>query len=50
MVSLAEKDELRMFGNIVDCAIDEINLNMPVEVVFDDVTEDCTLLKWRPVR
>ncbi len=31
-------------------ASDEVRCDMPVEVVFEDVTEDTTLYKFRPVR
>jgi len=36
--------------NIIDCPNDDIYIGMPVEVVFDDVTEQVTLPKFRPVR
>ena len=36
--------------NIVGCANDDIYIGMPVEVVFDDVTEEVTLPKFRPVK
>jgi hypothetical protein len=34
--------------NIVGCRNDEIEIGMPVEVVFDDVTDDITLLRFKP--
>ncbi|HZS00174.1 MAG TPA: Zn-ribbon domain-containing OB-fold protein [Chloroflexota bacterium] len=39
----------RFLSNIVDCPIEDIRVGMPVEVVFEDVTDDCTLPKFRPV-
>lgn len=34
--------------NIVGCSHDDVSVDMPVEVVFDDVTEKMTLVKFRP--
>ena len=39
----------RLFTNLVAVANEDIEIGMPVEVVFDDVTEDVTLAKFRPV-
>ncbi len=47
-VKLAEGPLL--MTNIVDCRNDDIRVGMPVEVVFDDVTPEVTLPKFRPVR
>jgi uncharacterized OB-fold protein len=35
--------------NIVGCRNDQISTGMPVEVVFEDVTDEVTLPKFRPV-
>lgn len=35
--------------DIVGCRNEEITIGMPVEVVFDDVTEDATLPRFKPV-
>ena len=40
----------RMISNIVNCDHDQLKNGMELEVVFEDVTEDITLPKWRPVR
>jgi uncharacterized OB-fold protein len=40
----------RMISNIVDCEHDQIVNGMELEVVFDDVTDEITMPKWRPVR
>lgn len=51
VVALVELDEgVRMPTNLVDCDPHRIEADMPVEVVFDDVTEAVTLPKFRPVR
>jgi uncharacterized OB-fold protein len=39
----------RLFTNLVAVANENIEIGMLVEVVFDDVTEDVTLAKFRPV-
>lgn len=38
-----------MIANIVGIALGQTICDMQVEVVFDDVTADCTLPKFRPV-
>ncbi len=37
-----------MGTNIVDCPIEDCKVDMPVTVVFDDVTLEVTLVKFRP--
>jgi len=39
----------RLMTNLVDCDPSLIRCDMPVEVVFDDVTPEITLPKFRPV-
>ena len=39
-----------LLSNIVECQNEDIYIEMPVEVVFDDVTEEVTLPKFRPAR
>ena len=49
-VATVETDEgLRMVTNLVDVKNEDIKIGMPVEVCFDDVTEELTLPKFRPV-
>ncbi len=38
----------RLFTNLVAVNNEDIEMGMPVEMVFDDVTEDVTLAKFRP--
>ncbi len=40
----------RMMSNIVDCPNDDITIGMAVEVVFDDVTPEVTLPKFKPAK
>ncbi len=46
IVELAEGP--RMMTNIVDCDPETVAIGMEVEVVFDDITEEVTLPKFRP--
>jgi len=39
----------RLVTNLVQCKIEDIEVGMPVELVFDDVTEEITLPKFRPM-
>jgi len=50
LVELDEQADLRIPSNVVDCRIEDIQAGMPVEVVFEDVTADISLPKFRPVR
>lgn len=50
-VAIIDMDEgYRMMSNIVKCDFDELECEMPVEVVFDPVTEEVTLPRFRPVK
>ena len=48
MVQLDE--DLKMISSIVDCENDDIEIGMPVEVLFDKVSDDITLPRFRPVK
>ena len=51
VLAWVELDEgVKLLTNIVDCPPAEVKIDMPVEVVFDDVTPDVTLVKFRPAR
>ena len=48
--AIVELDEgVRLFSSIVDCPNDQIRVNMPVKVTFDDVTADITLPRFQPI-
>jgi len=47
-VELAEG--VKMLTNVVDCAPEQVRIGMPVEVVYEDVTPEVTLAKFRPAR
>lgn len=38
----------RMISNLVECDVESISVDMPVEAVFDDVTPEWTLVKFKP--
>ena len=39
----------RMISTVLDCNPEDMKIGMPVEIVFDDVTEDVTLYRFRPI-
>lgn len=47
LVQLAEGP--RMITNLVECAPEAARVDMPVVAVFDDVTPEVTLVKFKPV-
>jgi uncharacterized OB-fold protein len=49
-VSLDEQEDCRLNANILDCGPDDVYIGMPVEVVFDDRSEDVTVAQFRPRR
>jgi hypothetical protein len=50
VLAVVELEEgVRLMTNIVGCPPDQVRIGMPVEVVFDDVTPEVTLAKFRPV-
>ena len=38
----------RMVSNIVQCDLEALRVDMPVEAVYDDVTPEWTLVKFKP--
>ena len=40
---------LRLMTNIVGCKNEDLRIGMEVEVIFEDVTEEITLPKFKPV-
>ena len=38
----------RLVSNIVGCPNEELRVDMPVEAVYDDVSEETTLVRFRP--
>ena len=51
VIAIVEMEEgVRMTTNIVGCSPDDVRIGMPVQVAFDDVTDEVTLVKFRPRR
>lgn len=51
VVALVETDEgVKMMTDIVDVDPHDVQVGMEVEVVFDDVTDEVTLPKFKPVK
>lgn len=48
LVTIAEQDDIRLVGNIVGCAPDEVTFGMKVEALFEPV-EDLWVPLFRPV-
>jgi uncharacterized OB-fold protein len=49
VVAVVELEEgVRMTTNIIDCATTDVYIDMPVEAAFERVTEEYTLIKFRP--
>ena len=49
IVELEEQTRLFMTTNLVNLGAARLSLGMPVEVVFEDVTQDCILPQFQPV-
>ena len=51
IMAYVELDEgVKMLTNLVDCRAEDVKIGMPVEVVYEDVTPEVTLAKFRPAR
>ena len=46
VVQLAEGP--RMISNIVECDLEDLRVDMPLEAVYDEVTPEWTLVKFKP--
>jgi uncharacterized OB-fold protein len=49
VASIELEHGVRMLSNIIGCKMEDITVDMPVEVVFEDITEEYTLPKFRPI-
>ena len=38
----------RIMSNIIGCKLDDIKIDMPVEVYFEDITDEFALPKFKP--
>jgi uncharacterized OB-fold protein len=48
VVVVALEEGARLISNVLDCPVSALRVGMPVEVVFDEVTPEVTLPKFRP--
>ena len=48
VVDLEEQPGLRFVSELVQCSPDDVTVGMPVEVVWEDVTEEITLPLFKP--
>ena len=48
MIELEEG--VRMISNIIECPHDSLKNGMNLEVVFDDISAEFTLPKWKPAK
>ena len=47
-VALEEAPEIQIMGNAVGVDDSQLKVGMPLEAVFDDVTPEDTILRWKP--
>ena len=38
----------RIVSNVVPCEVDAVRVDMPSEAIFDDLTSEWTLMKFKP--
>lgn len=50
LVELEEDPRLRLVGNVLDAAPEQVRIGLPVEVAFEELTEEITLPQWRLAR
>ena len=50
VVALDEIPHVRLLTNILECEPEEVRVDLPVEVTFEDVTPDVTLPQFKPIR
>lgn len=47
LVELEEDPTLRLVGNVLDAAPEQVRIGQAVEVAFEELTEEITLPQWR---
>lgn len=50
VVDVKLEEGVHIISNMVDCPPEELRIGLPVEVVFEDVTPEVTLYKFRPIK
>ncbi|MBW1888122.1 MAG: OB-fold domain-containing protein, partial [Deltaproteobacteria bacterium] len=46
-IELLEQEGLRMISNLIDCKNEEIYIGMPVVVVFEEISPEITLPRFK---
>jgi len=49
VVAVELEEGPRMITNLVECKLTDIKIGMPVEVVFEDASDEISLPKFRPI-
>jgi uncharacterized OB-fold protein len=49
MADIELPEGIRMISNVVGCQPEDVKIGMKVEVTYDDVTEEISLPKFKPV-
>ena len=42
------EEGVSMISNVLECPVEDLRVDMPLVVAFDDVTPEWTLVKWKP--
>ncbi len=50
IVELPDAGQVRMVGNLLDVPNEDIRVGLPVEVTWEDLTDEVTLPQWRLAR
>ena len=50
IVELPDAGGVHIAGSMIDCKPEDIKVGMPVKAVFEDITEQMSLLKFRPAK
>jgi len=50
VIALEDSGGLRMMSNIVDASPGDVEIGMPVEVVWEDMSDELTIPRFRPRR
>lgn len=48
IVELDDVTGVRLMADLIDCKPDDVRIGMPVSIMFDDVTPEVTLPRFRP--
>ncbi|MFC2071353.1 Zn-ribbon domain-containing OB-fold protein [Chloroflexota bacterium] len=48
VANIETEEGTRMISNVIGCKPEDVQIDMPVEVVFEDITEEFALPKFKP--